>query len=48
MAAELIDGKAIARQLRDDVARAVEVTPDRVEVTLTQKARGGITVAATA
>jgi 7-cyano-7-deazaguanine reductase len=40
--------EALAVRIRDDVARAVEVTPDRVEVTLAQKARGGITVTATA
>jgi 7-cyano-7-deazaguanine reductase len=40
--------EALAVKIRDDVAAALDVPPDRVRVTLTQKARGGITIAATA
>jgi 7-cyano-7-deazaguanine reductase len=40
--------EALAVQIRDDVAVALEVEPDAVTVTLTQKARGGITITATA
>ena len=38
--------EALAVQIRDDVAGALELTPDRVNVTLEQKARGGITITA--
>lgn len=40
--------EALAVRIRDDVAGALELEPDRVTVTLTQKARGGITITATA
>ena len=40
--------EALAVRLRDDVAQALELEPDRVTVTLVQKARGGITITATA
>ena len=40
--------EALAVQIRDDVAAALELPADKVRVTLTQKARGGITIAATA
>ena len=35
-------------QIRDDVAAALELGAAAVTVTLTQKARGGITITATA
>ena len=38
--------EALAVQIRDDVASALELPPDRVTVALTQKARGGITITA--
>jgi 7-cyano-7-deazaguanine reductase len=38
--------EALAVRIRDDVAAAVEVPPDAVNVTLVQKARGGITITA--
>jgi 7-cyano-7-deazaguanine reductase len=40
--------EALAVQIRDDVAGALELAHDRVTVTLVQKARGGITITATA
>jgi 7-cyano-7-deazaguanine reductase len=40
--------EALAVRIRDDVAQVLELTTDRVEVTLRQKARGGITITATA
>ena len=40
--------EALAVRIRDDVAAALELAPDKVEVTLEQKARGGITITATA
>ena len=40
--------EALAVQIRDDVAAALEISPDRTTVTLTQKARGGITIVAVA
>ena len=40
--------EALAVRIRDDVARALELDAERVTVTLTQKARGGITITATA
>ena len=40
--------EALAVQIRDDVARALELGPERVTVTVVQKARGGITITATA
>jgi 7-cyano-7-deazaguanine reductase len=39
--------EALAVRIRDDVAEALEVPPDKVRVTLEQKARGGITITAT-
>lgn len=39
--------EALAVKIRDDVAKALELTPDRVHVTLRQKSRGGITITAT-
>jgi 7-cyano-7-deazaguanine reductase len=39
--------EALAVRVRDDVAEALDVPPERVVVTLVQKARGGITIAAT-
>jgi 7-cyano-7-deazaguanine reductase len=38
--------EALAVRIRDDVAAALRLPPDRVRVTLTQKARGGITITA--
>jgi 7-cyano-7-deazaguanine reductase len=40
--------EALAVRIRNDVATALELEPDRVQVTLEQKARGGITITATA
>ncbi len=40
--------EALAVKIRDDVAQAVELPPEKVQVTLEQKARGGITITATA
>jgi 7-cyano-7-deazaguanine reductase len=40
--------EALAVRIRDDIAVALELEPDRVQVTLEQKARGGITITATA
>src|SRR5260221_4148929 len=40
--------EALAVKIRDDVAAAVEVSADKVIVTLEQKSRGGITITATA
>ena len=39
--------EALAVRIRDDVADALELPRDKVRVTLSQKARGGITIAAT-
>jgi 7-cyano-7-deazaguanine reductase len=38
--------EALAVKIRDDVARALELSGDRVRVSLEQKARGGITITA--
>ena len=38
--------EALAVRIRDDVAAALELSADEVSVTLTQKARGGITITA--
>ena len=38
--------EALAVKIRDDVAEALELPADRVQVTLTQKPRGGITIVA--
>jgi len=38
--------EALAVRIRDDVAAALELPPDRVSVTLVQKPRGGITITA--
>ena len=40
--------EALAVKIRDDVAQAVQLPADKVRVTLKQKARGGITITATA
>jgi 7-cyano-7-deazaguanine reductase len=40
--------EALAVRIRDDIAEALELEPGEVTVTLRQKARGGITIAATA
>jgi 7-cyano-7-deazaguanine reductase len=40
--------EALAVKIRDDVAEALGLAPDDVTVTLEQKARGGITITATA
>ena len=40
--------EALAVQIRDEVAAALELAPDEVSVTLVQKARGGITITASA
>lgn len=40
--------EALAVKIRDDVAKALELGPEYVGVTLVQKARGGITITATA
>ena len=40
--------EALAVRIRDDVAAALELPPEQVRVKLTQKARGGITIQATA
>jgi len=39
--------EALAVRIRDDVAAALELDPERVNVILEQKARGGITITAT-
>ncbi|MEO5791721.1 MAG: 7-cyano-7-deazaguanine reductase, partial [Gaiellaceae bacterium] len=39
--------EALAVKIRDDVAAALELAPDKVRVSLTQKARGGVTITAT-
>jgi 7-cyano-7-deazaguanine reductase len=39
--------EALAVRIRNDVAEALELTTDKVRVTLEQKARGGITITAT-
>lgn len=38
--------EALAVKIRDDVAQALELSEDRVRVSLEQKARGGITITA--
>ena len=40
--------EALAVKIRDDVAEALELSTEKVSVTLEQKARGGITITATA
>ena len=45
---EGVFAEALAVQIKDDVAAALEVDPSAVTVTLTQKPRGGITITATA
>jgi 7-cyano-7-deazaguanine reductase len=40
--------EALAVKIRDDVAQALKLEDDDIHVRLTQKARGGITIAATA
>ena len=39
--------EALAVKIRDDVAAALDLAPEKVRVTLVQKARGGITITAT-
>jgi len=39
--------EALAVKIRDDVAQVLELPLDKVQVTLEQKARGGITITAT-
>jgi 7-cyano-7-deazaguanine reductase len=39
--------EALAVKIRDDVAEALELPPEKVRVTLKQKARGGISITAT-
>jgi 7-cyano-7-deazaguanine reductase len=39
--------EALAVQMRDEVAAALELPSDKVRVTLKQKSRGGITITAT-
>lgn len=41
-------GEALAVKIRDDVADVLALPPDKVRVTLRQKARGGISIVATA
>ena len=38
--------EALAVRIRDEVAAALELAPDRVSIALEQKARGGITITA--
>jgi 7-cyano-7-deazaguanine reductase len=38
--------EALAVRIRDDAAQALELPPEKVHVTLRQKARGGITIVA--
>jgi 7-cyano-7-deazaguanine reductase len=38
--------EALAVRIRDEVAEALDLPPERVRVTLVQKARGGITITA--
>jgi 7-cyano-7-deazaguanine reductase len=38
--------EALAVRIRDDVAAALGIAPDRVRIALEQKARGGITITA--
>ena len=40
--------EALAVRIRDDAAEALQLAADKVRVTLRQKARGGITIIATA
>jgi 7-cyano-7-deazaguanine reductase len=40
--------EALAVKIRDDVARVLELPPNKVKARLEQKARGGITITATA
>jgi 7-cyano-7-deazaguanine reductase len=40
--------EALAVKIRDDIAEVLELPTDKVRVTLEQKARGGITITATA
>jgi 7-cyano-7-deazaguanine reductase len=39
--------EALAVKIRDDVAAVLQLPSDKVQVTLTQKSRGGITITAT-
>src|SRR5437870_3778262 len=40
--------EALAVKIRDDVANVLDLAPDKVRVTLKQKARGGIAISASA
>ncbi len=40
--------EALAVKIRDDIAEALEIPSDKVRVAVKQKARGGITITATA
>jgi 7-cyano-7-deazaguanine reductase len=40
--------EALATRIRDDIATTLQLSAAKVEVTLTQKARGGITITASA
>ena len=40
-------GETLAVRIRDDAAQALQLPPDKVRVTLTQKSRGGIVITAT-
>jgi 7-cyano-7-deazaguanine reductase len=40
--------EALAVKIRDDIAEALDLKPEAVRVTLRQKARGGITITASA
>ena len=40
--------EALAVKIRDDVANVLDLAPDKVRVTLRQKARGGIAISASA
>ena len=39
--------EALTVKIQEDVAQVLELPPDKVRVTLTQKARGGISITAT-
>ena len=39
--------EALAVEIRDDAAKALDLPPEKVRVILEQKARGGITITAT-
>ena len=39
--------EALAVKIREDVAKSLDLAPDKVRVTIAQKSRGGITITAT-